>query len=75
MYNKGSTKEGSHSEMPVGETMPTYNWTSRDLETMPDNGKLMALQQTGIVYENDILQSPYLPGFRYQAREVFADIL
>lgn len=40
VYNKSSTKEGSHSEMPVGETMSTYNWTSRDLETMPDNGKL-----------------------------------
>ena len=49
------------------------NWRTRQIEVY--RREEMALQQIGIVYENDILQSPYLPGFRYQAREVFADII
>ena len=48
------------------------NWRTRQIEVY--RREEMALQQTGIVYENDVLQSPYLPGFRCQVREVFADI-
>ncbi len=48
------------------------NWRTRQIEVY--RREEMALQQVGIVYENDILQSPYLPGFHCQVREIFADI-
>jgi Uma2 family endonuclease len=48
------------------------NWRTRQIEVY--RREEMALQQVGIVYENDTLQSPYLPGLRFQVREVFADI-
>ena len=49
------------------------NWRTRQIEVY--RREEMALQQIGIVYENDILQSPYLPGFHCQVREVFAGII
>lgn len=49
------------------------NWRTRQIEVY--RREEMALQQAGIVYENDILQSPYLPELRFQVHEVFADIL
>lgn len=48
------------------------NWRTRQIEIY--RREEMALQQVGIVYENDTLQSSYLPGFRCQVREVFDDI-
>ncbi len=49
------------------------NWRTRQIDVY--RREEMALQQAGIVYENDILQSPYLPELRFQVHEVFADIL
>ena len=49
------------------------NWRTRQIEIY--RREEMALRQTGIVYENDILQSPYVPGLRFQVREVFDDML
>lgn len=49
------------------------NWWTRQIEVY--RREEMALQQIGIVYENDILQSPYLPGFRCQVRDIFTDML
>lgn len=48
------------------------NWRTRQIEVY--RREEMALKQAGIVYENDILQSPYLPGLRFQVREVFASL-
>src|SRR5581483_6295800 len=49
------------------------NWRTRQIEVY--RREEMALKQVGIVYENDSLQSPYLPGLRFQVHEVFTDIL
>lgn len=49
------------------------NWRTRQIEVY--RREEMALKQIGIVYENDILQSPYLPGFRLQVRDIFTDII
>jgi Uma2 family endonuclease len=49
------------------------NWRTRQIEVY--RREEMALKQAGVVYEQDLLQSPYLPGFRCQTGEVFADIV
>ena len=49
------------------------NWRTRQVEVY--RREETALKQTGMVYENDMLQSPYLPEFRCRGREIFADIV
>jgi len=49
------------------------NWRTRQIEVY--RREETVLKQASVVYENDTLQSPYLPGFHCQAREVFADII
>jgi Uma2 family endonuclease len=49
------------------------NWRTRQIEVF--RREETTLKQVNIVYEHDALQSPFLPGFHCQAREVFADIV
>ena len=51
----------------TGETMATYRWTSRDLELLPENGKLYEIVDGEL--------SPQLPGFLCQVRQIFANIV
>ncbi len=49
------------------------NWRTRQIEVY--RREELVLKQTGIVYENDHLQSPHLPEFRCEAHEIFADVV
>lgn len=49
------------------------NWWSRQIEVYRREER--ALRQVSIVYEKDILQSPYLPGLRFQVRDIFTNML
>ncbi len=49
------------------------NWRTRQIEVY--RREETVLKQASIIFENDTLQSPYLPGFRCRAREVFAGIV
>ena len=48
------------------------NWQERYLEVYRRENAALKLQST--LYEDDILQSPHLPGFRCQVSQIFADI-
>ena len=48
------------------------NWQSRTLEVYRRGNAMLLLHNT--LSENDILESPLLPGFRCQVSELFEDI-
>lgn len=49
------------------------NWRTRQIEIYRRDEAV--LKQVKTVYADDILQSPFLPGFRCQVREIFAGIV
>lgn len=49
------------------------NWRTRQIEIY--RREEAALKQAKTVYADDTLQSPYLPGFHCEVREIFADIV
>lgn len=49
------------------------NWRTRQIEIYRREEAI--LKQAKTVYADDTLQSPYLPGFRCQVREIFATIV
>ncbi len=49
------------------------NWQERSMEIYRREDAVLKLQST--LYENNTLQSPYLPGFDCQVSEIFADII
>ena len=48
------------------------NWQERYLEVYRRENAALKLQST--LYENDILQSPHLPGFHCQVSKIFTDV-
>lgn len=48
------------------------SWQERYVEGYRRENALLKLQYT--LYENDVLQSPHLPGFRCQVKQIFAGI-
>ena len=48
------------------------NWPERYLEVYRRENAALKLQST--LYENDVLQSPHLPGFRCQISQIFTDV-
>ena len=48
------------------------NWQERHLEVYRREEAILKLHST--LYEDDILQSPHLPGFSCQVSQIFADI-
>ncbi len=48
------------------------NWQERSLEIYRREEAVLKLHST--LYEDDILQSPHLPGFSCQVSQIFADI-
>lgn len=49
------------------------NWQERYMEVYRRENAILKLQST--LYQNDILQSPNLPGFSCQVGQIFTDIL
>src|SRR6266568_511305 len=48
------------------------NWQERYLEVYRREEAILKLHST--LYQADVLQSPYLPGFRCQVSQIFADV-
>jgi len=48
------------------------NWQERSIEVYQREQAVLKLHNT--LYENDVLQSPHLPGFRCLVSEIFADV-
>jgi Uma2 family endonuclease len=63
----------SHQRLASALEYWIINWLTRQIEVFRREETI--LKQVNIVYEHDALQSPFLPGFHCQAREVFADIV
>lgn len=49
------------------------SWQERRLEVYRRDEAMLKLVST--LYENDMLQSPYLPGFRCQVSQMFANVI
>ena len=48
------------------------NWQARSLEVYQRQGGILKIHST--LYEDDILQSPHLPGFSCPVSQIFVDI-